>query len=472
MIVEFLKNLARVNTEDEETRPLITMGEYEDWNRSGRESDTEIPTPELSLPDENTDDIHGNADAYTKYAPIGDLPPNAPTPVRPQTTVTPEQPVLATSNNRTLPIDRSALDGATRNYQEWMQKKPSDLDGNVQKNENGTPKKDSMIKNVGKGLALTLAGLAPIMNDPNISDGDALKLAMGRMLGGAVGSIINPNYDEKVRLDFEQGKAKQQLGEQQGLYTQNIANLQAEANIQDKYAQTAGREAQVLIDNRKLTDQLNVATNKNRIMEGETLRKQWKDSPTFDPDSNPNDKAVSEKYRILMGVPLVKKDAKVKDVEYIEDAENNRMFVRTLGENGQVIESGWLTDSGGISPDKTKAGYFKPSTVKAAQIAGTTRVEAAQIGATSREKINTATLAQDWKKFEFKSKEDIQRQFSNLSFLKQAYPDTPDSEIQNLREVLRKRYEEMGGNPADLADPTPTAPTTETSTTPSVTQYK
>jgi len=234
-------------------------------------------------------------------------------------------------------------------------------------------KKDSMAKNIGKGLLMAMGNIAPAMMDPRISDSQALGLAVGAAGAGALGGVINPAGDEMARHQYEINKAMENVKRAQGIYGQDIENRANEAGIANIESQIGTRAQEQKRKQQDTENKLAIAQRKADTATATLLEKQYKDSPTFDPDGNPDHKAASDQYQAITGVPLAKKSADVKEVVDVPDAKAEKMF-RTIVYKDGTRESGYVTPSGKLSSDINAGATFRDPRVESYRISGETRI--------------------------------------------------------------------------------------------------
>lgn len=449
MFTEFLKNMAALDSQDEAQDELRfdptspTDGEDGYQGEFTQTSPNTFSGVKIAVPDTNAGRVirglgmsqpsFSNRDPYQMSSHTN--PFNVVLPLSDTTdTTNTSQPSQTYSP---IPDNQADLAAAQKRYSDLSAMKPEDLD----------KKKDNWLKNAGKGLAITLAGLEPILNNPNLSDGDALKLTLGRMLGGVVGSTINPYYDEKVQLDQKKAEAKKDILDQQGLYSQNLANLQDLATVQDTYAKTKGREADAINDANKTRLAYDKYKQDTEETIGKNLQSTYKSLKVFNPETNPDHAAMSEQNFKLFGFPLPEKRAGVRTTTFTPDAVSGTIAVTMVMEDGNVApQSGYLMQNGSVTDEQSKAGKFEQPVIAAARLNATSREKVATLQEEGRNeravadlKFKIAALKADTDNKQNKRVDEIDTMLSNLTVVARTYGMTKAEEDSARADLEAKR---------------------------------
>lgn len=310
--------------------------------------------------------------------------------------------------------------GGTKTYAPGTMKK---RDGKMV-DVGGQIKRDSMLVNIGKGLAMSLQKIAPIMLDKNVDNKTALGYAIGAAASGGVSNAIDGTLDEQDKLARDKAKAQQQVASAQGVYAANIKNRQGEANV-DFTTQKAP------IEFAKLTQKYEEEKGKQFGRKTSRL-KTLTDAMTKGPLSIHQNGAFLDTLADLADVDEVKiadfdprTDTIIK-AETINDAETGDVYNVTYSKGGQTFTAKAIDKATG-QPIKVKS-----DRVKSAEIQGNTSITTTGMRTKSAEVI--ATMNNNAKIWIANTITDVKKQgmvydeFVRLS----ADPDNNDKSMDDL----------------------------------------
>jgi hypothetical protein len=297
-------------------------------------------------------------------------------------------------------------------------------------------KKDGMLKNIGKGIALGFSRLDPnVFLNKNIGDQTALGYAIGGALGGGIGGAVDPLQDERAQHARKLGIAEQGVARDQGMYKTDIDNRKSEMDIQNVESVIGDRA----VDNAR---QMREMANKLEIAQGKLMTERYKDirrghtaALTFDPTKNAADRAASDEYQAITGVPLATKTAEVKDVEEFPNAANDRLFRRTTYKDGRV-EAGYVKTDGTLTSNPNDGAVYKAPSVLSAEY----QREASMHRTDTEAKVNIQRIEADIAKAEKAQDFDLSKTLAAIAAMVLDHPDNR-AELEAIAAGLKARHE-------------------------------
>lgn len=248
-------------------------------------------------------------------------------------------------------------------------------------------KKDSALKNVGKGIAHGLGQISSILLNPNIPDDMAWGAAVGGAIGGALGGVINPLADEERAYQADLARSQSELDQAGAAYDSDQQRRLKEANIENIDSQIGERARQTeakltaaeAARQRAETGRYNALTARvNSVIRG------IKGGVLDRTKTEELESALSDMAGFRVYVPPV--DGTVKDVRIETDAEGNRK-VRIITFNDGREQVNVIKN-----PDGTEM-TFKPERVKVEEIRGATSIATTGMRTASSERIARARNA-------------------------------------------------------------------------------
>jgi hypothetical protein len=296
-------------------------------------------------------------------------------------------------------------------------------------------KKDGMLKNIGKGIALGFSRLDPnVFLNKNIGDSAALGYALGGALGGGLGGVIDPLQDERAQHARKLGIADQGVQRDQGMYKTDIENRKGEMDIKNVESVVGDRATDNARQLRELANKYEIAQGKLQTERYKDLRRGHTAALVFDPAKNPSDKAASDEYQAITGVPLAPKSAEVKSVDEFPNAANDRLFRRTTYKDGRV-EAGYVKSDGTLTANEKDAAIYKAPSVAAAEAAAGARVESAKIYAN----VNYDQLKETIRNNDLKNDLEITSLLAGIKVAGDTGQITPEK-AEELRQEVYAKY--------------------------------
>lgn len=266
-----------------------------------------------------------------------------------------------------LPIYKQRLDKAVQERTRLESMRPQDLD----------QKKDGWFKNFGKALLMNLPNLSAVLQNPNMTDKQALMASLGTVLASGLRGAIDPYGDERMSLEYKKAQADKEIEDASGVYDKEMGRAYNQARIDDYYDKQAQRERRndqrdVELENKKFEYATRRINSITALMKTGMVDPKDNDELIKSLSDMTNAKVVFSGFN-----PATDKIAGMK---VVQDAEGNKAYWVTYTAGG-AVKSDYVRDGAG------NIAYIKDPRVKAEEIRASTNLEVTKQRTMSAERI-------------------------------------------------------------------------------------